>query len=370
MRKTLDFFSGSILLFCVFSLVAKDPPQTEHVQERVQAQVQPKVVCFAKAEAAKEILNDANDPYFNRLQLLEISAKTGKPLSTTSLDEARELARRHYSEHVLEFSEAEKKGIEKVVGLICQAVSRDAALLVRTPWKFLKVDATVEGGLPHTRHDFIVLSERTLKRHFANAEAPEDSEALHSAAELFLHEQFHVLQRMKPGIFDGIYTKVWGFTKAQHIEEDPWILERQLVNPDGIDVHWVVEIKGEKAPPRWVWPLITIRKPEVSGDRPRMPQDFVNLAVALEKTGEGRFKVKLDEYGHPEYTNLYDDEGYMARFDGQRSNLYHPHEAAASIFASLLMEWNVAWGGESQQQRLQALKKFARIEKPLWECLR
>lgn len=290
----------------------------------------PRVECLSREEAAVAITDDAAEPYFCRLRTLEIGAKTGALPASASLDAAQECARRHYSAHVLDFNDEERTLISTTVASLVAAVSQEAPLLTRMPWRFLKVDGTVEGGLPHTRGSVIILSSPTLARYVGQG-AKEGA-----FTELLLHEQIHVVQRMHPGIFDGIYTRHWGFSKAKRIAEHPWLVEHQLLNPDGTDLHWVVEIK-EGQVHRWMWPLLLLRKPEDSGVAPQMPSCFRQLSLTLDKDPDGAFKVKEDEYGLPDFIDLYKDEGYLSRFGGWRHNLYHPHEAAASIFSRVLL---------------------------------
>jgi hypothetical protein len=103
-----------------------------------------------------------------------------------------------------------------------------------TPWKFIKFSDDLEGGMPFTFGETIMMPENLLKRDL-------DNELL----ETLLHEKIHVLQKQN--------RDYW----FQHIRQKlPWIQpleplpngfrERYLFNPDGVELGWKYIINGKK----------------------------------------------------------------------------------------------------------------------------
>ena len=70
-------------------------------------------VTFLGAEEARAaIVDDSMEPYFDKLQVAEMAAKTGSPVPGGSLDEKRAECRRCYQAAALEFSAQEKEALE------------------------------------------------------------------------------------------------------------------------------------------------------------------------------------------------------------------------------------------------------------------
>jgi hypothetical protein len=176
-------------------------------------------VTFLDIEAGKAaIIDDSLDPYFDQLQPMEMSAKTGSAISGKTLEEQRQQCRRRFQAGVREFSDEEKKAITRCVKGLYPALGQQYPVFAKTPWSFLKVSDSIEGGLSHTRDKYIIFSERTCSR-IARLYQTDPERAAMSFGRLLVHEQMHVFQRVNPGFFDSLYTDIWGFVKAKGIEE-------------------------------------------------------------------------------------------------------------------------------------------------------
>jgi hypothetical protein len=287
-------------------------------------------VSFADLAAGQAAIVD--DPvYFDRMQPMEMEAKTGQPLTTTALADQRAECRRRYQAAVREFSEAEKTAIRGLVTRIDPLVRANYPCFAQTPWNFLKVANNIEAGFPHTRGKHIVFAERVCRGIAADQLVPGSKRLPLRAMELLLHEQMHVFQRAHAEQFDSLYSGQWGFIRAKSITACPWIVEHQLLNPDAIDCLWVFPIP-ESDGTKYIWPLCSL------SDKPgpqRMQRDFSMLAFDLSREGD-RFRVPLTADGRPQYSNLLSVGAYRKVFP-LSSNIYHPHEASADLFAQLVI---------------------------------
>lgn len=286
---------------------------------------------FLDIKAGKAaIIDDSLDSYFSQLQAMEMSAKTGSEISGRTLEEQREQCRKRFQMGVREFSDEEKKAISWCVKGLYPALEQQYPVFAETPWSFLKLSDKIEGGLSHTRDRHIIFSERTCRRMVKLNQTDPERAAL-SFGILLVHEQMHVFQRLHPGLFDSLYTKVWGFVKAKQIKGCPWLEEYHLANPDGINCCWVFPIQqGEST--IFIWPLVVFA--EGQGLK-RMPHDFRMIAVELVKSDKG-FRTKADKDGKPVFRNLLQVPEYCKVFP-LTSTIYHPHEACASLFAMIVM---------------------------------
>ena len=149
--------------------------------------------------------------------------------------------------------------------------------------------------------------------------------------QLLLHEQMHVFQRAHADLFDSLYVGQWGFIRARSIAACPWIVEHQLLNPDAIDCPWVFPILRPDGT-QYLWPRCSL--PDGPGPK-RMQSDLKMLAFHVTPAGDG-FRVQQLPDGRPNYSELMSVRAYREVFP-QSTNIYHPHEAAADLFAKLVV---------------------------------
>ena len=228
------------------------------------------------------------------------------------------------------FTDDEQNAIRWYIGKVHPVLQKRYPLFAQTPWSFLKVSNRIEGGLPHTRGKHIVLSGNVCRMLVQVKQRRGEGRALRLGG-LFVHEQMHVFQRTHPDWCRSLYVDVWGFVRAEKIEGCDWLVKHHLTNPDGPDCSWVFPVRsgGET---RYIWPLVVFAE----GDRvKRMPRDFQMIAIDLAKTYNG-FRVQTDGQGRPLSRRLTAVKEYTQVFFGGR-NVYHPHEAAADLFSTIVM---------------------------------
>jgi hypothetical protein len=288
------------------------------------------VVFLDKPAAAEAIVDESLSPYFTLLEPREMAAKTGRPLTGESLAAMREECKRRYQAGVRDFAAAEKDALAWFTGQIRPVLEREYPRLGRLPWTFVKLSDKIEWGLPHTRQRCIVLSESTCAGIVDARRAGSMTKSYRSIVSLLIHEQVHVYQRVYPGSFDSLYRDVWGFEKAASIKGCDWLRAHQLTNPDAVDCTWLLPVKTEGGT-EYILPLVVL-----DGDAP-IPGigAFRQIAITCEKTATG-FAVKRGAGGTPEYRNLLEVPEYKNLFP-YSTNIYHPHEASADMFAQLVL---------------------------------
>jgi len=318
-------------------------------------------ISFLDAETGKAaIIDNSLEPYFEILREMEMSAKTGSPISGQTLEEQRQQCRKRYQAGVREFTNNEKEAIRCCVKELYPALKDQYPLFGEMPWSFIKVSGNIEGGLSHTRDRHIVFSERTCKR-FATLHQSTPERVPLFFGSLLVHEQMHVFQRTHPGLFDSLYTEVWGFIKAKKIESCPWLEKHHLVNPDGVDCCWVFPVRhGEGA--IYIQPLVVFA--EGQGLK-RMGRDFRMIAVELVKSN-GRFRTRVAEDGKPIFRNLLEVPEYRKVFPST-GNIYHPNEACASVFAQIVMTDSFS---QARSRAEKVEKELARLRKWFAENLK
>ncbi len=315
------------------------------------------VVFLDRAAAARAIVDDHAQPYFHTLQPMEMAAKTGRPLTARTLAAQRRETGQRYRAGVREFSEQERTVITRMVRGI-DAALKHYPRLARVPWRFLKVADSIEGGLPHTRGPYIVLSQSVCEQLLGMDAALPKREAIAAAATILLHERIHVLQRSAPGLFDSLYRDVWGFVRVKSITRDPWLRRHHLANPDGSTAGrfccWLFPLRGDgNEPVHYIWPLV------VFSDGPgvkRMPQDFRMLAIDVRRRGD-HARVISEPDGRPRARPLLDVAAYTRVFVISQ-NIYHPNEAAADLLTQLVLFDSLADTSGLSPRRRAAIDTF------------
>lgn len=289
----------------------------------------PPVIRFLSASEARSALTEGSGrDYYSLLQIPEMRAKTGLALQGVSLDEARERARAAYGKATMEFTSGEEGALREAIESLQPLLAERAPIYARTPWSFIKTDGTIEGGLPHTRGNSIVLSNEVLAWLVkARAKAPLTSPS--AVWNLLVHEQTHIIQRRHPELFEPLYRKVFGMQRALLPQPPEWIRSLRVINPDAPDVTWIFSIK-DGAVTKWLLPDLLIKNP----DHPHMPQDFEPVAEELVKNG-GTWEF-LDSSTPGNTRLLYGIDSFVQRFP-INDELFHPNEIAAGMLAAWIV---------------------------------
>jgi hypothetical protein len=328
----------------------------------------PSIQFLGRDDARKAILDESKDPYFSRLQPMEMAAKTGSPVPGATLEQQREESRKRYVQAIDEFSPAEKDALQWYVSEIVAATA-PYPLFARTPWNFVKISPGIEGGNPFTRGQAIVLpSARLAEMVTQKQRAAMHIEgfdwrwlALAEFGDVLIHEQTHVVQRQHPEAFARLYTEYWGYKHAAKIDPDPWLTEHQMLDPDGTDQNWVFPIQ-DAGGTRWIWPLMVIEDAEdLAGPSFKNARQ---IAVELELAGDDAFRVKTAQNGRLVMRGLMNEVGFVSRLSPSRSP-YHPNEAAADLFARIIIAENLP--GHPPDEAKDAIEKARLRFKPLQE---
>lgn len=305
---------------------------------------------FLSGDAARAaIVDDRREPYFARLQSLEIAAKTGSEIPG-ALAVQRSEARKRYQAAVRSFTEAEQQALRFFVQAL-QPLLVHYPRFARQPWRFVKVADSIEGGLPHTRADAIIFSER-VSASIAEMHRQSTAAALRRVAPLLLHEQMHVLQRLEPARFGSLYVNVFGFARRATLTLPGEIVVNQVANPDGLDCCWLFPLAQ---PGRFILPWLEFAE---SATRRKMPQDFRMRAVLVAAEGS-KFRVMRDAGGRVQTRDLAQVAEYTQAF-ALTENFYHPNESAADLFAQLVLHDSLEQD-RTKARRRSPEKEFARL---------
>jgi hypothetical protein len=291
-------------------------------------------ITFMSQEAgAAALAGDAADRYVDRMNLLDIRARMKSPLAGKSLADARVAVRDFEAAAVLPFTDEERTAIAGVIQRMQPLLAERAPLYARTPWSFIKLDDSAEGGMPHTRGPHIVLPQAGIATYAAMHREMSAAGKLATTPRgrsLLLHEQTHVLERADPALFESLITQVLGFTRMVPAPATPWLVAHNAINPDGPEIEWAFPLE-KIGGSGWIMPTVVFPDLPV----PKMPEDFQAVGVEVRRTADG-WQV-VEENGVPKRRDLDKVPGYDGFFPFPDED-FHPNEIAAVALAHWILQ--------------------------------
>lgn len=270
---------------------------------------------FADAEKAKEILL-SQDQYFNSLSPAEIAIRTG---SETADKTAADL-KAQYEANITDWAPEDIAQFEAIIAENQASIDRIAHLLPDTIY-FIRGNNKLEGGLPHTQGNAIIIQDNV--------------EAL--SASLFFHETFHVLTRHNADKHADLYGLL-GF-KACELDEPASMAATHLTNPDEPPVlDYYVTLPSEDGEIQimpYLYAAFPAFNPEVEGG---FPGHFGFGLMQLEVNG-GACAPMFNEEGSPVLLNPGETPAFFEAIGRNTGYIIHVEETLADNFTFLLLGW-------------------------------
>ena len=281
-----------------------------------------------KKQASIAILDETFEQYFSQLQPREITTFVQEK-SPTSIDSARNFARKKFSSAVQEFSDKEKKIISFVVNKTNNWLRKNEInLMANHPWRFIKIQNWLCGGFAHTRGTYIILSQSYLDRltkDWSDKMSKKTEASLVTAlGGLLVHEQLHSLQRTFPTKFDHLYSNKWNFINA-NVNDENQIIINQVSNPDAPIAEWLIPIEEDQNKFYWVRTLL-----KKNIEIPIMGKHFEDVAFEVEMKGGEFYVSKTNSELNSKPLSAIDS--YTKSFPVKRG-LDHPNEISAYMFS-------------------------------------
>lgn len=216
-----------------------------------------------------------------------------------------------YINEIKEVNSKEQKSMTKLYNYILSQADEINIknIIVAADIKFAKFTHKLEGNMPHTHKNIIMIPEYMYD--YISKYPTLDSYKKHGGT--ILHEICHVLQRCHPSEFKNLYA-TWNFHKydLRKIDNFKEIIERIRANPDGMDNDWIW--KYEK-----VYVLLAV---------------FRENAISLNDVDYNYFII--DNSTVLRVGAILDDKNFN-RFFKIENNIYHPNEISAEYFSMYFM---------------------------------
>lgn len=322
--RTAASIHAYLLLLAVALFSCRPAPS----QSTLQLSAGHQVVFLDSLLAARAIVEDKAEGFFDKITPLDMAIQMGRPLPDAFrreewLADYRAFLRRD----VESFSEEDQKLLREAFRKAFELTEKLRPGLFPSGIRLIKTKGLHYGpSVYYTREDCIIIPENELT-----------GGNLSGLTEVMLHEVFHIYSRYHPKEKEALYRLIGFEPITQPLSFPDTLARRLLLNPDGIDVHYAITLQlPEDSLPVRAIPLIVSAQPNYS---PALPQFFAYLDFQLypiQEEAEGYRVVTQSSYRSP-----LPYPGKIASFFeqiGDNTNYFiHPDEVLADNFVFLAL---------------------------------
>ena len=224
----------------------------------------------------------------------------------------------YYCNHIQLFTNIEKLEINSCVLYIKNYYYKYYPNLNRLPWNFIKVSNQIEGGMPHTIYNTIILPQNFIDKLHTSIQNKNINTIINYFCKILIHEHIHIYQKLYPTRFKELYTQYWNFIPYPKLKLPNNILKKQRINPDGYD-KWIYQLNDNIL----LYPDVILR------DNPKNLDDVEKIGILINKKNNKIIKIKkLNQINQFNY------------FFCNVSQNYHPHEISAIVISEYIINKN------------------------------
>ncbi|MCF8475109.1 MAG: hypothetical protein K9G26_10465 [Emcibacter sp.] len=269
-------------------------------------------ISFADIKTGQNILT-ADDNYMNRMAPAEIAIRSASQTPDKTTHDLKAL----YQENVLEWTEQEKHDIKQLIEKNREKIDKLSPLL---PSDVILVKTTnkVEGGMPHTRANAIIL--------------PIMGEPM--SEYLFFHELFHILSRHQKDRHQSLYALI-GFKPCVFLNNDE-LRAQSLTNPDVPSEGYYLPVEIDHKPSAVMTFLHTTKKafdPEIKGGF----GGHFGFGLLKVKVDNGKCLIDIDDKNQAQIFDPDTVPDFFAAIGHNTSYIIHAEEVLADNFAFAML---------------------------------
>ncbi|TNE57546.1 MAG: hypothetical protein EP344_11030 [Bacteroidetes bacterium] len=286
------------------------------------------LVLLDSADAAKTLLLDETDRFFDRVTASEMSIQMKTPLENGQTRADLLPAFRDFLQRDVEsFTPGESKLVSEVMQdmfINCSGLSSD---LFPDTLILIKTKANHYGNsVYYTRENTIVIPADVLQNNVRGA-----------FASTMYHELFHVYSRLNPEKRRQLYRLI-GFESIgmEHLKMPKALAERVLYNPDGVDFAQRITLKDAAGNIIYAVPIIVSKNLGYTASRPAFFSYVVfDLYEVRAVSGQDWVVITKDD-GFRSTLNLRDLPDFYKQIKENTTYIIHPDEILADNFMFLM----------------------------------
>lgn len=216
----------------------------------------------------------------------------------------------YYCKNTLNFNNSERKSILWLLSIVKKCIQNTTPSWNIYPWNFIKVSRKIEGGMPHTITNYIVIPDSITSSISSFYQKKKYNEIIEEYGLILIHEYIHVIQKLNPNIFNNLYQNYWNYS-YQKVNIPSELQNKQRINPDGLDTNWIYNKKDNSK----IAHHVVLKKSNQLDD--------INI-------------VTLNVNNDKSLTETQTDKEFKSFFCNNSQN-YHPHENSASLISEYIL---------------------------------
>jgi hypothetical protein len=273
--------------------------------------------------ATNRITRDDKERFFDHVQLLDMTIQMKKAYLDTIIPRSAFLSDYQQSlrEQLSSFTMKEKELLRVVFEQVDRYLQPFSQFHLPDSIMLLKVKGDHYGASTYyTRENTIVIPQPEL-----------DKKKVSNLTWVMLHELFHIYSRYNPEARQSLYELI-GFNRlTDTIRVSDSLVQRLLLNPDGIDWRYTIQLKNEFGDPILAIPLIVAASDQYTTGLPDY-FDYIDFQLyPLEREGSA---YRVAQSPLPAVDQLPD---FFEQIGDNTNYIIHPDEILADNFVLLAL---------------------------------
>ena len=313
-----------LILPIIFLWTCKSQPQTSTLLELSENH---KVIFLDSLQAGEAITKDKKENFFSLVTPLDIAIQMKKNFDAeTPRDEIINEYKAFLKTDVLDFSKEEMEFVNGVFKEAYEMANKVSATIFPKEIKLIKTHANHYGqGAYYTRENCIIIPKDEL-----------DLRNREGFMETMFHEISHIYTRYHPEKQKALY-KLIGFSNIGNMSNlliKPELKDRILLNPDGVNFAFHIELKEQNGRPYSAIPIIKSKEPKYVNSK----NDFFEyIDFSLYKIDiQHAVRVKTDAEGNATI-DMNDVPDFFEKITTNTAYIIHPDEIIADNFMYIMM---------------------------------
>lgn len=286
------------------------------------------------ARAARAIVNDDTEGFFQRIGRLDMSLQMQRNYpSETSREEVLADYRTFLQVDVTDFSSNEEVVLRAVFQEIRTLCDQLAPGIFPKSIELIKTNGRHYGdGVYYTRENRIIIP--------ANELTYLDRQRLR---EVLVHEVFHIISRFQPHKRAALYDRI-GFRQLPgDLVLPDAVASRLLLNPDGVQMNYAITLAMAKGDTARCVPVLIANAPAYLPERPDYVAYFDFNLYSVREQANGSFTVLADSLGRSPIW-LAEQPDFFRQIGDNTFYVIHPDEIMADNFKWLVLSRTGAQG--------------------------
>lgn len=292
------------------------------------------------------ISKDEEEDFFEKINLIDMQLQM--PLNHfKDVKITREKYKEHLKKSVVEFSEIDKTRLRKIFKNIENGIHQINPNIMPPSIRLIKVQPNHYGeGVYYTRENSIIIPTNVL-RNFQEE----------TLRKVLIHEIFHIYSRqVRKTQREKLYGLIHYKKLKGELKKDEWLQKNTLLNPDGLEENWFVELNVNGTAQKLVSLLVARENADIT--QPFFSQMLHRMYV-LQQRGNTYFLDKKQYYTPRQVKSLINKIGNTTHY------IIHPDEILAENFVlavllqddSSLMEQFPEKGRKLVEELIKVLKE-------------